>query len=157
LKPTQFRTSSAQGGFTLIELICVIVILGILSATALPKFMDLSSDARRANVHAAGGALASVSAMTHGKWLISGAGTTPIDMEGIIVAMVVGYPSSAATTAAAAGLTIDDWTITTNGRDLIVSPKSALIAGTCKATYSEATAVGTVVTASKVAVVDTGC
>lgn len=78
-------------------------------------------------------------------------------MEGVAVAIVIGYPSSAATTATAAGLTTDDWTITVNGRDLIVSPKGAATAATCTAIYSEATAVSTTITPSKVAVLDSGC
>ncbi len=57
--------SKNQQGFTLIELVMVIVILGILAATAIPKFVDLSDDATQAAVDGMGGNAASAMAINY--------------------------------------------------------------------------------------------
>ena len=57
--------ANRQSGFTLIELVMVIVILGLLAAVAIPKFVDLSGEARAAALSGVGGALASASAVNY--------------------------------------------------------------------------------------------
>ena len=57
------KTSMKNKGFTLIELVVVIVILGILSAVALPKFINLQNDALQANMQAMKGALKSAESL----------------------------------------------------------------------------------------------
>lgn len=107
------RARGAQSGFTLIELIVVIVILGILAAVALPRFTNLSGDARVASLNAVRGSLASTAATARGAWLVNPANVT---FENIVVQMDAnGYPLAGQTLFDAAGLNANDYTLLLGG------------------------------------------
>ena len=69
-----------QKGFTIVELVVVIIILGILAATALPRFLDVSEDAHIAAVDSVEGALSTGLATVKAEYLVSGK-LSPVTLE----------------------------------------------------------------------------
>lgn len=143
----------AQSGFTLIELVVVIVILGILAATAIPKFVDMATDARVAKMQAAAGAMKSGASLYHAQWLLNGspADTVTVSMDGAAVTGVSGYPAAtAAGIGVASGIAAPDYTISATG--FSVTPDSTRTACTVVYTAASSTTANGVTTTTPASV-----
>jgi len=150
-----FRQSkNITQGFTLIELIVVIVILGILAATVAPKYIDLTADAHTATLEAVKGSLEGASVLVYSKSIVAGnqnvsSGTTPtptIELPDGALIINYGYPIVANDTETYWRRLIDistEFTITNINGVLLIYPKeledTVLSTGTCAVTYHNST------------------
>lgn len=138
---SSMKVKANQKGFTLIELVVVIVILGILAVTAAPKFIDLTSDAKASVVQAVEGSLNSAADMAHAKALVEGIVDGDLSIAGQNITFADTYPN-----AASINLLMDiDTTVSTGDFVLVVSGSGAsythstAATANCVATYTETT------------------
>jgi len=164
-----------QGGFTLIELVVVIVILGILAVTAAPRFLNLQGDARESALQGLKGAMDGAKGIVYGKAAIAGVdniastATTPPTVGDDNITTNYGYPTADATgiVAAVSGLS-NDWAYYSDGAGnlLVTFPTSSISSGSnstdvitatnCYVTYSN-TLTSNTSEATTVVTQDSGC
>jgi MSHA pilin protein MshA len=139
--------SRQQRGFTLIELVVVIVILGILAAFAVPRFMGMEGEARAATVKNLGGSLRSAAALARAKCQAQGCGSAGnVVIEGQSVTMVNGYPNRDTIERTLQGVVDQGWTLSSHGNGRRFSKVGA--GANCWVQYNQAANANTAPTIS---------
>ena len=146
LKPMRKST-----GFTLIELVIVLVILGILAAVALPRYVSLQADARGAKINAVLGAMKSAAAISHAAALARSlpSTATTLSMEGVNITLLNQYPTADAAGIISASQIVaaDGFTISAGGAGagqlITIQALGAAVPATCQVSYTSPTGVNT--------------
>jgi MSHA pilin protein MshA len=138
-----------QAGFTLIELVIVIIILGILAVTAAPKFLNLQDDAKKAAADGVKGAVASSAQLVYSRAVLDGnekdtTGTKTVTLaDNTTVTIKYGYPTATSSGIGKAA-TIDPlWVGSVSGSTYVYQTSGS----TCTVVYTEANASGAASTA----------